>query len=253
MLKSRTVVMRTVLFSGVALAALLSGSAMAADMRPPPAYKAPPAPPTYFSWTGLYLGTHTGVAVGRTTTNNVTPFGGFDAGVPISYELTPVGIFGGGQIGYNWQIANFVFGGEIDVGYLNARSRLFQADDLTEVRYGGYATFTGRAGLAFDRLLSYVKGGAVVARIRNTASDATGNVITATDFSQIDSTRWGWTIGSGFEYAIASNWTVKSEYLYMDFGTRRSTNLDGDFFDHKNQVHTWKVGLNYKWGGMPSF
>src|SRR4051794_31174603 len=45
---SRTVVMKRFLFSGVALAALLGGSAMAADLRPPP-YKAPPPAPTYFS------------------------------------------------------------------------------------------------------------------------------------------------------------------------------------------------------------
>ena len=42
---------------------------------------------------------------------------------------------------------------------------------------------------------------------------------------------------------------MKSEYLYMDFGNERSTNLDGDRFEHRNQLHTWKVGLNYKWGG----
>ena len=246
--------MKRVMFSSVALAALLSGSAMAADMRPPPpAYKAPPAAPQYFSWTGLYIGTHTGAAVGQSAISNLAPYGGFDSGNPQTYNLTPVGIFGGGQIGYNWQMSNFVFGGEIDAGWLNARSRLVQNDDLTEARYGGYATFTGRAGLAFDRLLSYVKGGAVVAHIRNTASDQDGGVNDPSDFSQINNTRWGWTIGSGFEYAIASNWSVKSEYLYMDFGKQQSSNLDGDTFSHKNQLHTWKVGLNYKWGGMPTY
>ena len=55
--------------------------------------------------------------------------------------------------------------------------------------------------------------------------------------------------GSGFEYAILPNWNVKSEYLYMDFGTRQSTNIDGDIFEHRNRVQTWKVGLNYRWGG----
>jgi len=37
----------------------------------------------------------------------------------------------------------------------------------------------------------------------------------------------------------------------MDFGKSRSTNLDGDAFTHRNQVHTWKVGLNYRWGVQP--
>jgi outer membrane immunogenic protein len=244
---NRTVAMKKALFSGAALAALLCGSAMAADLRAP-IYKGPV--PQSFSWTGLYFGSHTGAAVGDSRISNVAPFGGFDAGAPLSYDLTPVGIFGGGQIGYNWQVSNIVFGAEIDAGWLNARSRLTQNDDITEARYGAYGTFTGRAGLAMDRLLSYVKGGAVLASIRNTAADTDGSVVDPTDFSQITRARWGWTIGSGFEYAIASNWTVKSEYLYMDFGTQRSTNLDGDAFEHRNRLHTWKIGLNYKWGGM---
>jgi len=240
--------MRKALLSGVALVAIFGSTAMAADMPSP--YKAPPPPQQYFSWSGFYIGSHTGVAAGRTESANLAPYGGFDAGVPLRYEVNPVGIFGGGQIGYNWQMGQFVFGAEIDGGYLGARSRTRQGDDLIEVRYGAYGTFTGRAGLAFDRLLSYVKGGAVVANIKNTASDVDGGlVVDPSDFSETSKARWGWTIGTGFEFAIAPSWTVKSEYLYMDFSTERSTNLDGDLFEHKNRLHTWKVGLNYKWGG----
>jgi outer membrane immunogenic protein len=239
--------MRNALLSGVAVAVIFGGTAMAADMPPP--YKAPPPQQPYYSWTGFYLGTHTGVAVGRTNTSNLAPFGGFDAGVPVNYEVNPVGIFGGGQIGYNWQIGQFVVGAEIDGGYLGARSRTRQTDDQIEVRYGAYGTFTARGGLAFDRLMSYVKGGAVVANVKNTATDLDGGtVVDPSDFSSTSKAQWGWTIGSGFEYAIAPSWTVKSEYLYMDFGKERSTNLDGDAFEHKNRLHTWKVGLNYKWG-----
>jgi outer membrane immunogenic protein len=221
---------------------------MAADL--PPAYKAPPAPVPYFSWTGFYLGTHVGAAFGRTETKNLAPYGGFDAGVPVSYELNPAGVFGGGQIGYNWQTGMFVFGAEIDGGYLGVRERTRQGADQTEVRYGGYGTFTGRAGLAFDRLLTYVKGGAVVADIKNTATNFTGNVSDPGDFSSISGARWGWTVGSGFEYAIQPNWTVKTEYLFMGFGRERGIDPEGDIYEHKNQVHTVKVGLNYKWGGM---
>ena len=244
--------MKTVLLAGVAFVALLNVSAQAADMR---IAKAPPPPPPAFSWTGFYLGSHTGAAIGTTTTKNtdsttVTPFGGFDSNTPLSYDLNSVAIFGGGQIGYNWQLDQIVLGVEADAGYLGGRaSRGTDGGDLVEVRYGWYGTFTGRAGFAYQRLMTYVKGGAAVAQIRNTASDFSGGVITTNDFSQVSSTRWGWTIGSGFEYAILPNWNVKSEYLYMDFGTRNSTNIDGDIFEHRNRIQTWKVGLNYRWGG----
>src|SRR5262245_33343190 len=174
--------MSRVLLSGVALATLFAGTGTAADLRAP--YKAVPTAPV-FSWAGLYIGTHTGVAAGSTTTQNVAPYGGFDAGVPLTYDLSPVGIFGGGEIGYNWQLGTVVCGAERDGGYLGARSRVVQNDDLVEVKYGAYGAFTGRAGLAFDRLLAYVKGGAAVARIKNTASDTDGGVIDPLDFSQV--------------------------------------------------------------------
>jgi opacity protein-like surface antigen len=38
---------------------------------------------------------------------------------------------------------------------------------------------------------------------------------------------------------------MKVEYLYMDFDDDRSGNLDGDVFQHENDIHTLKVGLNY--------
>jgi outer membrane immunogenic protein len=245
--------MKTSMFVGVACVAVLSAAAQAADMRinkaPPPAPQAPA-----FSWTGFYVGSHTGAAIGLTTTSNTATnnYGGFNSYVPLSYDLNSVAIFGGGQVGYNWQLSNIVLGLEADGGYLAARdSQQSFLGHLVEVKYGWYGTFTGRAGFAYDRLMTYVKGGAAVAQIRNTASDFTGGVINTTDFSQISNTKWGWTIGSGFEYAILPNWNVKSEYLYMDFGTRQSTNIDGDIFEHRNRIQTWKVGLNYRWGGSP--
>ena len=29
---------------------------------------------------------------------------------------------------------------------------------------------------------------------------------------------WGWTVGTGVEYAITGNWSAKIEYNFMDFG-----------------------------------
>ena len=71
------------------------------------------------------------------------------------------------------------------------------------VKYGWYGTVTGRLGLAYDRLLTYVKGGAAVASITNSAADLNGSVIDPSDFSETKKTRWGWTVGTGFEFAFA--------------------------------------------------
>jgi len=240
--------MKKILYVSISVVALLRAmTANAADM--PHRLPAEPAPAS-FSWNGFYFGTHTGVAVGKTTTSNVAPFGGFDSGVPLSYELNPVSVFGGGQFGYNWQLGVYVLGVEADVGYLGLRQTMYPApDNYVAVKYGWYGTATGRLGLVYDRLLGYVKGGAAVAQITNSAADLTGSVIDPSDFSETKKTRWGWTVGTGVELAFAPAWSFKSEYMFMDFGKRTSTNLDGDIFQHKNQVHSWKVGLNYRWDG----
>ena len=133
-----------------------------------------------------------------------------------------------------------MLGLEFDGGYLGLREKTRPApDDLVEVKYGWYGTMTGRIGFANDRLLTYIKGGAAVAQIRNTASDLTGaGAITTTDYSSISDGRWGWTVGTGFEYAILPTVSLKGEWLYMDFGKQTSTNIDGDLFQHKDHVHT---------------
>ena len=93
--------MKKVLYVSISLVALLrAATANAADMP-----RRLPAEPMGFSWTGFYVGTHTGVAVGRSTTSNVAPYGGFDAGVPMSYDLNPVSIFGGGQLATTGSLA----------------------------------------------------------------------------------------------------------------------------------------------------
>jgi outer membrane immunogenic protein len=32
----------------------------------------------------------------------------------------------------------------------------------------------------------------------------------------------GWTVGGGFEWALAPHWSFKTEYLYYDLGSRTS-------------------------------
>ncbi len=74
-------------------------------------------------------------------------------------------------------------------------------------------------------------------------------------------TRWGWTVGGGLEWAFATNWSVKGEYLFMDLGDSdvfrtipagRAANLPTSFtvaFDD-NQFHLVRLGLNYRFGNF---
>src|ERR1700730_4212330 len=90
--------MKRLLLSGIALAALaIAAPASAADMPTRgPVYKAAPAP--LFNWTGFYVGGNAGYSW------------------PDDANLNPKGWSGGGQVGYNWQYApNWVFGLEADM------------------------------------------------------------------------------------------------------------------------------------------
>jgi outer membrane immunogenic protein len=155
------------------------------------------------------------------------------------------GVIGGGQVGYNWQINQFVLGVEADaVGTgLNGSSAsatrsfgppvlLATVNQTVTVDFGHIdwmASFRGRAGFAVDRALFYVTGGAAVAEFggsTTTLVNGPGIAIPAGTFVATNggnSTRWGWTVGGGIEWAFSPNWSVAGEYRHTDFGNRATT------------------------------
>jgi outer membrane immunogenic protein len=212
----------------------------------------PPEPPRQVvivnSWAGMYVGIHAGAACPLIATSNVAPFGGFNAGVGRSFDFDRCAPLLGGSIGYNIEAGTFIVGFEADVGFLDLRQSTVDAvnADFAGVRYGWHGTLTGRLGIAVDKALIYAKGGAAWARITNTASNVVGGGFDPLDFSEVTGTRWGWTVGGGIEFMVAPDISIKGEYLYMDFGTASGSNLDGDAFEHRNRLHTAKIGLNYR-------
>src|SRR4029078_10370624 len=106
--------MRKALLASVSVIALNSSLVMAADLP----VKAPPMPAVLPPWTGFYIGLNAGFAWGRsdptlTGNPNAAPL---SLGAPINPtpHLKPNGFIGGGQVGYNWQSGQWVFGAEID-------------------------------------------------------------------------------------------------------------------------------------------
>jgi len=65
-------------------------------------------------------------------------------------------------------------------------------------------------------------------------------------------TRVGWALGTGLEYAITRNWSVKGEYLYTDLGGASNAGLigttafSGPMTGHATLVRqTARLGVNY--------
>src|SRR5436190_12946598 len=93
---------RFMLSLAAAVFALGATAASAADLGQRPVYKAQPVPVAIYNWSGFYIGGHVGYGWGR---EDVT-----DLLTGISGKTDPNGFIGGAQVGYNWQVAQWVFG-----------------------------------------------------------------------------------------------------------------------------------------------
>jgi outer membrane immunogenic protein len=92
-------------------AALGVGAASAADLGARPYGKAPAYVDALYNWSGFYVGGHVGGSSTNqswTNTARTALFGDLDPGQ--GFRQRGTGVFGGGQMGYNWQAGNYLFG-----------------------------------------------------------------------------------------------------------------------------------------------
>lgn len=253
--------MKRIVLSALAVVTL-AGSSFAADLAPRSYTKAPPmAPAPLFSWTGCYIGGFVGGAFpGRNV--SVRDVNGYNGPDSWSYSQG-ANVTGGGTLGCNYQVNQFVIGLEAEGGYLHVSgsaldpvSPFLPLDTRSSVTIGDwYALLAGRGGLAVDRALFYVKGGVAFVNTNVSTVDALvagGNTISATN-SANNAT---WALGGGIEYALTNNWSIKGEYLYIDTSRNVSAcgtaTIGGGTFCWSHNVpglHTAKFGINYKFGG----
>jgi outer membrane immunogenic protein len=232
-----------------AIAALIGAPAFAADM----AVKArPPAPAPVYSWTGWYVGGNVGASWGAHSHTVVTA-----SGVTEVNDVKPEGVIGGGQIGYNWQNGPWVFGLEADIQGSGQKDTLTHAlvsatgSETISDKLDYFGTVRGRAGYAWDRQLFYFTGGWAYGR---ESIDSNTLVAGVTHASTHDNNITdGWTVGGGWEWAFAGPWSVRAEYLHVDFGsdsagTRSITTAGGTITVNLNHLtdNIGRVGLNYQ-------
>jgi outer membrane immunogenic protein len=201
----------------------ISSPALAADLPPPAAPRAPavyvPAVVPVYNWAGIYIGVNGGYGFGSSTwtdPNNLS-------GTTTSGSFNTNGGLVGGTLGVNFQTGGLVLGVEGDIDWQSLKGSssnafctgVFSPADLNcQTKSNWVGTVRGRVGYAADRFLFYATGGG-----------AYGNVeasLTGLPFQS--STEFGWTAGAGVEVAFAENWTAKIEYLYVDLGNNASCN-----------------------------
>lgn len=229
--------MRRCLLSLAALVGLLGAPATAADFP----VKAP-IHPAAATWSGFYLGIQGGGGWGSTRhTNSLN--GATSGTVDING-----GLFGA-TYGYNWQSGSWVFGLEGDISWSGIRATFNDTGSgfcgpapaicLTDLRWFG----TGRArlGYALGHHLVYATGGVAYGSVRAT-------LLNAICCNSETHTRVGYAVGGGFETAFNTNWSVKLEYLYMNFGTKANytATIAGIAENVFLDSHVVRAGLNYR-------
>lgn len=213
----------------------------AADLGRAPRAPAPAetyAPPPVMLWNGFYIGAHVGYGFGNSSANYL--------GTALSPTPSPEGIFGGGQIGYNFQFSpNWVVGIEADVSAADFNDTTTVGGFTGRSSMDVFGTVRGRIGYAFNNLLLYGTGGFAWGNNQLTVNPAPAGI---TSVSRVHT---GYAAGAGVEYAFSPNWSAKVEYLYLDFGRQ-----DYDFalagpVRYQTDMHTVKFGINYRfnWGG----
>jgi len=199
------------LASVAALGLVAAGAASAADL---PSRKGPVVAPVYvpaFTWTGFYVGANAGYGWGNVNANGFANVGDLD------------GFVGGGQVGYNYQMGQFVVGLEADLqaADLSSGNNL----GLVRVKTDYFGTVRARVGVAFDRFMPYITGGWAYGNVKTS--------IPGIGFSSDRSHTGGYAVGAGLEYAVTNNIIAGVEYLYVDLGEKNilgaNTKVGTDF------------------------
>ena len=234
------------IFGGV----LASGGAMSAESTGVQA-SSKAAPAKLYSWEGFYLGANAGYAWdsnshldpgGSGVQTGVFPDGPAQLAAQLA-GLAPLGLstkgsLVGGQIGYNWQAGALVWGIEtVSMGLTSpARQRGIQItlssafrrlacrpsclarhpstrSEPSEVESAGHPSIvisSMRPAGSLTVMPSSSVGVSQIEVLGDTFTSSTGRAV---------KTLSGWTIGGGWEWALAANWSIKTEYLYYDLET----------------------------------
>lgn len=176
-------------------------------------------------WTGLYFGGTLGYGFGATDVR-----GGSGA-----FDLDTNGGVGTLFAGYNWQAGRAVLGLEADIGTGYLDDSIGAGLGLVSSDLNVMGSLRARAGyLLSPAFMVYGTAGLAVADF-----DFRANGITASE------TLVGYQVGAGTELAITSNWSMRMEYVYTDFGPE-SISHGGLTNSYEPDFHTVRAGFAFK-------
>jgi outer membrane immunogenic protein len=163
-------------------------------------------------------------------------------GAPLPASIDTSGVLGGLQAGYNWQIGSALIGADADIDWSDAKGSVSREGTIGTIapfansvvaadKVKWIGTVRARLGyLPTPNLLVFGTGGFAYGEVEHsgayTASLPTSGILIPVGYDcfanvpcfsgSTSNTAFGWTVGGGLEYAIARNWTIRGEYLYVN-------------------------------------
>ena len=244
--------MKKFLMGTVGLVALgMAAPASAADLAARPYTKAPPPMIAIYDWTGFYIGGNGGWGSSRNCWGIVPVAGAIIPTVAsASPEASPVA--SSATVGRPVSLSSAWKAratGQICTARMSAFSiRRFS----TATKVDGIGLFTGQVGWAWNAALLYFKGGAAVTSNRYDVF----TTLTGVGLASATSTRWGGTVGVGFEYGFSPNWSAGIEYDHLFMGDSNNSFsvanplLAGSLNRISQDVDMVTFRVNYRFGGF---
>ena len=174
------------------------------------------------SWNGVYVGAHAGGAWGDFTNNVPTVTG-------------PTGdggnIMGGMHLGADWHVMpQFVLGMVADFSWIDISAE----SPTSKFEEDMMMTFRARGGIPVGNFLPYLTVGLAGTNVESTRGGVSD-----------DEFRYGLTVGGGFDYAVDGNWSVRTEYLYVDV-PKENVAVGGGNIEGGSGNNVLRLGVNYR-------
>lgn len=223
----------------------------------PAAASAATSTSTTFDWTGFYVGVHAG-ALSQGGSLSLAPSGDTPPDAALNPKLGGTSFRGGLLAGYDRQITpNAVLGVEGDIGFGDAKSTVvnakadvpmsvWYADNNLSEKVNGHVR--ARLGWATGPVLLYGAAGVAI-------SDSKINVIgyCPPDIYTTRGSRTlvGYSLGAGAEYALSKTVSVRSEYIYDNYGHQSVDVGSGppNYWQDRElklETHTFRVAVSYR-------
>lgn len=210
-----------------------------------------------FDWTGPYVRLHAGY--GTSSIDGIYDNPDNDGNDVFaedgegSFTLEDKSVLAGGQVGFNLQRGNLVYGLEADIAKTNGSDSIAYESDNDELssETDFTATLRLRVGVTTGNTLLFATGGVGYINTTYNTDDSTDE----TDPSEEGSERLEMVMpvaGAGVEHALTDHWSIKTDAVYF-FGneTVNTADIQSDETkagDEVNREDGWaaRFGINYR-------